>query len=457
MLPKLQAGLRAVLVAVAAAAAAATAFAGVSSEEAARLKADLTPFGAEKAGNQEGTIPAWTGGYTTPDPNFRNGGRRPDPFASEKPLLSISARNMGQYADKLAEGVKALMKKYPDFRIDVYPTHRTAVAPQWVYDNTFRNATRARIIEGGAGPQPEGAYGGIPFPIAKSGIEAIYNHELRWRPPALELEKLRSYQVTADGRVVTMAEGTYHLQMPYYAKDGEGRFRSEYWLLRGIFSGPPLRVGEGAAARLNLDDSKSSTWVYLPGQRRVRRLPNACCDTATPQSGGIATIDEVNVFTARKDRFDWKLVGKKEMYIPYNGNRILVPTRDADVLGKHFLNPDHVRWELHRVWVVEATLRPGQRHTSPRSRYYLDEDTWTALLADRWDASGQLARMPIAIPVVLPDLPGQYSLYYGVYDLISGSMYMEVMMNQSPSQLKLTAPLPDEVFTPDGLIGEGLR
>ena len=63
------------------------AYAGVTADEAAQLKTTLTPMGAERAGNKEGTIPAWTGGYTTPVPGFKNGGRRGDPFASDKPLF----------------------------------------------------------------------------------------------------------------------------------------------------------------------------------------------------------------------------------------------------------------------------------------------------------------------------------------------------------------------------------
>lgn len=452
---KLQPCLRAVVLAVAAFTS--SAFAEVSPDEAARLKTDLTPFGAEKAGNKEGSIPAWSGGYTTPIPNYKNGDRRPDPFASEKPLYSISAKNMDQYAEKLTEGTKALMKKYSNFRIDVYPTHRTAAAPQWVYDNTFKNATRAKLVDGASGLQPEGAFGGIPFPIPKSGLEAIYNHELRWRPPTMKWDKFRGYMVTADGRQVPVLESSNEQQMPYYAKDGEGKFQGEYWLVRSFNSGPPVRAGEGIVGRANLDETKTGTWVYLTGQRRVRKLPNSCCDTPTPFSAGVVSFDEVNVFTARKDRFDWKLVGKKEMFIPYNSNRTLVPNKDKDVLGEHFLNPDHVRWELHRVWVVEATLKPGQRHTSPKSRYYLDEDTWIAVLADRWDANGQLARMPLSIPIVVPDAPALIDLSWGAYDLISGSMFMNVLMNESPSQIKLTTPFADAIFTPDGMIGEGVR
>ena len=123
------------------------AHAAVTADEAAKLKTELTPLGGERAGNKDGTIPAWTGGYTTPIPGDKPGGRRGDPFKGEKPLFSITARNLGQYEEKLSDGQKALLKKDPEYRIDVYKTHRTAVAPQAVYDNTFRNATRAKLVD----------------------------------------------------------------------------------------------------------------------------------------------------------------------------------------------------------------------------------------------------------------------------------------------------------------------
>src|SRR5579871_5461424 len=119
------------------------AFAAVTAEEAAMLRTSLTPFGAERAANKEGSIPAWEGGYTKVPEGYKSGQPRPDPFAGEKPLFSIDGKNVEQHAGKLAEGVTLMLKKYPSFRADVYPTHRTAAAPQWVYDNTLRNATRA--------------------------------------------------------------------------------------------------------------------------------------------------------------------------------------------------------------------------------------------------------------------------------------------------------------------------
>src|SRR5437016_1340874 len=155
-------------------ACAAFSHAAVSAEEAKQLGTTLTPFGAEKAGNKEGTIPEYTGGLTTPPPGFVKGPgakTRPDPFPEDKPLFSIDAKNMDKYADKLTEGAKAMMKKYPNFRIDVYPSRRTVAYPQSVLDNTLKNATRCKTVEDGLAITPECA-GGIAFPIPKTGYEA---------------------------------------------------------------------------------------------------------------------------------------------------------------------------------------------------------------------------------------------------------------------------------------------
>ncbi|MDI1245359.1 MAG: DUF1329 domain-containing protein, partial [Rhodoferax sp.] len=191
------------------------AHAGVSAEEASKLKGELTPLGAEKAGNKDGSIPAWTGGLTTPMPGFKNGGKRGDPFASDKPLYSVTVKNMAQYADKLTEGTKALLIKYPEtYRVDVYATRRTAAAPQWVYDNTFKNATRAKIVSGTGGDRPEGAYGGVPFPIPKAGIEVLWNHMLRWRGESWHVA-FNGWTANADGKRVLIQAATNDYHMPY--------------------------------------------------------------------------------------------------------------------------------------------------------------------------------------------------------------------------------------------------
>jgi hypothetical protein len=433
--------------------------AAVPAEEAAKLRSELTPLGGEKAASKDGAIPSWTGGLTKPTPGFKNGGRRPDPYANEKPTLQITAKNAAEYGDRLTEGTKALLKKYPDtFRVDVYPTHRTAAGPQWLYDNTLRNATRASLVDGPAGPMPKDALGGVPFPIPKSGMEAIWNSILRWRGESW-FHASNGYQVTSDGKVILVQQGRVENLAPYYARDTTAdKFSGDYWLVRAANAGPPIRAGEAILGRLNMNEEKSGSWVYLTGQRRVRKLPNACCDTPTPFSAGVVTFDEIEGLSNRQDKFEWKIVGKKEMYVPYNSNRMMVPPKDADVVGPKHLNPDYVRWELHRVWVVEGTLKAGQRHTSPRSRYYLDEDSWNVLLVDRWDANGQLWRMPFTVPVVLPDLPGVVTMAWGTYELLTGAYYVNGIVNEQATQYKVVEPrYKDATFSPDALAGEGVR
>lgn len=443
-----------------AAAAAATlvlspAFAAVDAQKAAELKTVLTPMGAEKAGNKDGTIPAWTGGVPAGTPAFAGGsGRRADPYAADKKLYSVTTKNMAEYADKLSDGAKALLKKFPDsYRLDVYPTRRSAAAPQWVYDNTFKNATRSKL---GKGFVVEQAYGGVPFPIPTNGAEVMSNNLLSWRGESLRVTQ-QAYLGTADGKLVMTTDATLEQQFPYYFKDGSlEKFNGEARLNRFVTLGPAIRAGEAVVSRIDLDEDKSRAWVYLTGQRRVRMLPNACCDTPSPQTAGVMTYDEIFVFSGRMDRFNWKLVGKKEMLIPYNTNSFLKPTKVVDVVGPRHLNPDHVRWELHRVWVIEATLATGARHNAARSVYYVDEDSWMAVLGDRFDAKGQLWKTLYQLPVVAPDLPGMIPGAYGFVDLLSGTSFANGLLNEKPNQLQFVPRFKDTNFTADSLAGTGV-
>ena len=431
--------------------------AAAPADQAQRLKnGDLTPFGAVKAANADGSIPAWTGGLNGATQGEAPGGRRADPFKDEKPLFTITAQNMGQYAAQLTEGVQALLKKYPDFRLDVYPSHRTAAAPQWVYDNTFANATRGTLDKG----VPKGVYGGIPYPLPQSAEEVIWNHVLRWRGARFEHFN-NWYQILADGRAVLVTDGVINEQLPYYLQsgnleqfEGEGR---PFWQVAIRNEGPPLRAGEALLAHEYLDQNKLQTWVYLKGQRRVRKLPNACCDTPTPAAAGVMTFDEMYTWTGRLDRFDWTLVGKQEMFIPYNANRLLQPSKDSEVIRGHVLNPDHVRWEKHRVWVVEAKVRAGQRHQASKSRYYCDEDTWVCVLADRWDAKGQLWRTLWSQLIVVPELPGTAIATFGYNDLLANTAFIAQLHNSKPKQYVLEQAGNDKVFSPDGMAGNSVR
>lgn len=431
------------------------ALAAVSAEEAAKLKTSLTPLGAERAGNADGSIPEWTGGLTEVDPAFKNGGKRSDPFAAEKPLFSITAQNLGQYAGQVAPGIQAMLKKYPDsYRLDVYPTHRTAAAPQAVYDATFANATSGKLVEGPAGLMPSEAAGGIPFPIPQNGAEAMWNHLLRWRAASFHFD-IFQYLTTAEGKHVLASDARGDLQVPWYLPGGSDK--GVYWAIRLINDGPPLRAGEAITGLENLNGDNSVAWTYLPGQRRVRRLPNACCDTPTPASAGVLSFDELYVFNGRLDRFDWKLVGKKEIFIPYNSNKVLTAPSADELLDPHHMSPNAIRWEKHRVWVVEATLKAGKRHVMPKSTYYLDEDTWAAVMAERYDARGQMSKVLWTTPVVMPDLPGVVTVTNGYYDLMSSVWYVGDVFAGKSEQYRIVPPYKDSVFTPDAMAGEGVR
>jgi hypothetical protein len=432
------------------------AWAAVSAEEAAKLKTTLTPLGAEKAGNKDGTIPAWDGGMTKALAGYKSGDARPDPFPGEKPLLSISAKNMDSHAAKLTDGVKALMKKYPDFRIDVYPTHRTAAAPQWVYDNTFKNATRAKLVDGGQGT--EGAFGGTPFPIPKDGYEVIQNHRLAWTGTYVQAP-VRVWVVTADGRRAMASGGTQSLSKQYYNPEiSLEKFDGYYSLGKFLVAEPGSKSGEAILAHDGMNaGTPRGLWQYLVGQRRVRKAPSVAYDTPDSVTSGIGLFDEAFNLFGPLDKHELKLLGKKEIYVPYNNNKAdSAPV--ADLVTPNTLNPSLVRWELHRVWEVEATLAAGKRHVVPKRKYYIDEDSWQILLFDGWDAKGELWRTNYTLTLLAPDIPALIgNMSWGGYDLQTGAYYLNMASNELKAQYKVVPAIPRSFFSPEELANEGTR
>ena len=430
--------------------------AAVSAEEAAKLKSTLTPLGAERAANKDGSIPAWDGGLTKAAPGYKPGDARPDPFAAEKPLYSVNAKNMAQYESKLTDGVKALMKKYPDFRIDVYPTHRTAAAPQWVYDNTFKNATRAKLVDNGHGT--EGAYGGIPFPIPKDGYEVFQNHRLAWTGTYVQAP-VRVWVVTGDGKRSMASGGVQSFRRQYYDPEGSlEKFDGYYALGKFAATEPGSKAGEAILAHDALNATlPRGLWQYLVGQRRVRKAPSVAYDTPDSVTSGIGLFDEAFMLFGPIDKHELKLVGKREIYVPYNNNRAAA-AKVADLVTPNTLNPAQVRWELHRVWEVEATLAAGKRHVVPKRKYYIDEDSWQIVLFDGWDAKGELWRTNYTLTLLAPDIPAVVgNMLWGGYDLQTGAYYLNMASNELPAQYKAVAPIAKSFFSPEELANEGTR
>ncbi len=420
------------------------------------LKTTLTPLGAERAGNAAGTIPAWTGGYTTTPPAYKSGDPRPDPFAADAPLFTITAATAAQYADQMPEGAKALFAKYPDYRMTVYPTRRSAAAPQSVYDAVALNATRARASKSGIAYGVENAAGGIPFPQPKSGAEVVWNHLLAFWGPARET-RLSTYVVSSAGQIDLTSAYREVADFPYYypgaTPESFGRY---YFKTRRTEEAPPSKFGEGYLAwqPIDIERDKFAAWRYLPGEGRVRRGPSLSYDTPDPSASGFQTLDEYYVFFGGIDRYDWKIIGKKEMFVPYNNNRLVSLPVDK-VLAPGHANPDALRYELHRVWVVEGSLAKGKTHIAPKRRLYIDEDTWFSVYSDSWDEDGKLWKFGHGSMYVVPDLPAVILGSQFVYDLILGGYVYGFAFNGEPSQYKLTAPHTAAALSPEAMAAQG--
>lgn len=442
-------------------------FAKVSADEAKKLGGPvLTEFGAERAGNADGSIPAYTGGMTAPPANYTAGsGFLADPFAGEKPLYSVDAKNVDQYANNLTAGTAALIKKYPStYRVDVYPTHRTASYPAWVLKNTLKNAVTAELVGNVEGDGVEGAYGGIPFPIPQNGYEVMWNNTLKWQGVRTVAQNGGGIFVDAGGHRTLTNETTNDQFYPYY--DPAKTSLPDSMMEKALETSTAPASQDGTADILefpiNYGNSDQLFYVYTVGQRRVRLAPEFKYDTPVAQAGGAYIYDEINLWSGRLDRFDFKIVGKKDIIIPYNEFKLNQPTVSEQALfTPHHLNPDYFRWEKHRVWVVEATLKPGKRHIYSRRRFYLDEDDWSIVASDAYDQAGQLYRVAFSnnFPVYDAKWPYIYSTTFifvnisqGTYNFTSwaGGQYNShfTSYDQAP---------PPAHYSPETMAGSGIR
>ncbi len=415
------------------------------------LGGKLTPFGAVKAGNADGSIPAWTGENLPLPAGYQSGDPRPLPFPDEKPVVVITSANLSEHQDKLSNGQLGLFQKHPDYSIQVYPTHRTAIAPQYVYDYIKKNATNAKTGDGGN--TISGAYGGIPFPIPKDGYEVMWNHLLSWQGKTVYFVS-DDHLMAHDGEIVFESRTRSWQQFPYYFENGESRFQGIY--LEGFLLpiAPPYEAGGAILAFQSVNPviMPQEGWVYLQGQRRTRRAPELEYDTPDTISGGTENWDEVDIFLGKLVQYDCKYLGIREMYVPYNSNRIN-HAAVADQFQPHFVNPDLMRWELHRCRVVEMTLKPGARNVDARRIIYCDEDTGSAIMAEVYDAQNVLWKFQHGNPCIYPDIPClQTFQFYCTYDLHAGNYGVDGHFDaETQPQLKRIPELPASFFTPGEL------
>ncbi|MCE2524224.1 MAG: DUF1329 domain-containing protein [Rhodobacteraceae bacterium] len=426
----------------------------ISAGEAARLGRDLTPLGGERAGNAEGTIPNWTGGITKPPAGYSTGEHHRDPFAGDKPLFVISADNVDNYRDQLSVGHQRMLESYPSFRMPVYPTRRSASVPKRIYDATRSVATTARLVDGGNGVADSVI--GIPFAIPENGLEVIWNHLLRYRGESVACTNGLA-AVTRNGRY-TLVKQRIESELRYSLPGMTVEELGNTMILFKQKTLSPARLAGGIVLvheTINQVREPRNAWTYNPGQRRVRRAPNLAYDNPGTSSDGLRTADQLDMFNGAVDRYDWKLVGKREMYVPYNSYKLHSDKLSfSDILTPLHVNPDHLRYELHRVWVVEATLKSGASHIYKRRTFYVDEDSWQILVADIYDNRDQLWRVSEGHVINYYEKPLIWPTLEVHTDLQAGRYLAFGLDNEFPMCI-WDAELKSRDFTPAALRREG--
>ena len=423
----------------------------VDDEEAAKLGNELTPLGAERAGNgKEGmfAIPEWTGGMDHLKAKPAKGSGFIDAFPDEQPLMTITAANYMEYAEYLSEGQKALFKAYPEtYKMKVYPSHRTAIFPEWIYEETKKNATKVDLVDDGNGF--EDAVKGYPFPIPKSGHEAMWNHMARYLTTGFRGYVNRAI-VNPDGKY-SMARGYFEIAFRYNHPDvNDDNFENKHLYALTTIVSPASQAGDSYLVHMPMNRVKDEVrvWIYNTGTRKVRRISEIGYDNPVSTLDGIITHDQIDMFNGPMDRYTFKLIGKKENLVSYNNYDFYDGARKYDELIKpNHPNMDLLRFEMHRVWVVQAILREGQGHIYTKRTFYIDEDSWLILLQDIYDERGEFWRAAESFAITLYEVPFAVNAAQAHYDLHSRRYALLNLTNEEKNRIEYDFFEKPEYFT----------
>ncbi|SFU14033.1 DUF1329 domain-containing protein [Pseudomonas marincola] len=447
-------------IAVAVSMASALSEAKVSPEEADHLGKDLTCVGAEAAGNAAGTIPPYTRKYVGEVPGWtaptHSGAHPVDPYKDEKPILVITAANAKEHSENLTAGQLAMFERYPEtFKINVYTSHRDFAYPETVCERAKWNATNAEIVDDGMGYT---GLGNTPFPIPKSAIEVLWNHQLPYRAWTEDVVRdLASVQPNGD-----IGWGRTHGICLSPASSPTGRPHTDDKVSSYCMNEVQLPLRESGNTSVNHEPYNYAAaprvaWTYNTGTRRVRLAPGYGFDQPLGGSNGAMTIDSDRLFNGSPERYDWELIGKKEIFIPANGYK--VNTKDvtyASLLTPHHANPDYMRYELRRVWVIKAKLKEGSRHLYRERVMYLDEDTWHAVIADFYDNRGKLWKHSFVNYYYHPDMSAWQAGASFYHDLSSGQYVgYTLVQEREKGPIINKGGYEPSFFTPDMLRARG--
>lgn len=434
------------------------ALASVPEEVAARMDQDLTPMGAERAGNADGSIPAWTGGLDTIPSNVNYDPEQPlpNPFPDDEVLYTINAGNADQYGDAVLPGYRAMMERYPDYEMNVYQSRRTCAYPDFVYEANARNARTGELVSNGNGI--EGALMGAPFPIPSAGLEQVWDHTLRYRSHQLTRQFAAAPVTPGGDYVMTVVQDDALLQWSDPAMNSVADLNniSLYYISNTI--APARSAGNVILVHETINQSVGprQAWQYSPGTRRVRRAPNIAYDNPGTNSDGLSTADSFDGYNGSPDRYDWRMVGKQEAIIAFNDyDAQLVPYEDLIQAGH--LNQDVIRYERQRVWVVEATLRPNTRHVYSRRVQYFQEDSHGLAMSELYDSRGELWRVQEIHTVAYYHVPLCGSGGEIVYDLQNGRYLALALRNEEPPVDYFAEGLTADRYTPSAIRRLGSR
>ncbi|MCF4166491.1 DUF1329 domain-containing protein [Zavarzinia compransoris] len=429
----------------------------VTPEQAARLDGDLTPMGAERAGNAAGTIPPWEGGVTRPPATYRPGMHYPTPFPEDKPLFTITGQNAAQYQANLTPGQMALLKLYPTYVLPVYQSRRSCALPERLYEGNRRNALTATMTEDQNGLND--ALLGNPFPIPNSGVEAIWNHRLRYRGFKVK-RYFAAALVARDGSYELVRghdQGIAHYNGPGINQIGDvsdiGQLNNIAISYLNFITYPPKSAGTIVLVldTINAKELPRQAWVYNPGTRRLLRAPEIAYDNPAPQTDGLAPADTFDMYNGATDRYRFELQGKREIYMGYNNYEIADEKYSyKDILTPNHMRQDLMRYELHRAWVVDSKLKEGSRHVYGRRTFYLDEDSWNITLVDVYDTRGVLWRVQDGPLSNAYDVPLCSSVAEIAHDLQSGK-YLTFGMKNEEKMFEFDADLDASEFTPQAV------
>jgi len=373
---------------------ASAAMADVPANVANRLGQDLTPMGAEKAGSDSG-VGSWSGASIDGSALLQgyDGGALPNPYASDKPLYTITAANAGDYDAQLTTGQKALLATYPDtYKLNVYESRRSCTYPDFVYKAAKRNAEVGKVVDGGNGISE--SIMASPFPIPSSALEIVWNHTLRYRGERVARD-FNYAAPTANGDYTL----TYTRDEIVFSYSDAQNSRAEdldnisIWFV-AYTSAPARRAGNVVLVHetLNMAKEGRKAWTYSPGTRRVRRAPNIAYDNPVTNGDGLGTSDQYDGYNGAPDRYNWTVAAKAEKLSQQN-NYQAVLTPYEELLQAGHANQDVMRYEMRRQWVVEGNLKGDARHIYAKRVLRMDEDSSQMSAGEMYDGRGELWRI----------------------------------------------------------------